>query len=277
MTKKQKAFSIVMKMLTYLSVTFTFLTLGGIILYVAYKGIPQLNLSMFSLHYTTENLSMLPSIINTMTVIAITLVLSVPIGVATAIYLVEYANKNSKFVKLVRLSTESLQGIPSIMYGLFGYIFFVTTLGLGYSLIAGTFTMTIMVLPLIIRATEEALLSIDDSLRMASYALGARKLRTIFVVVIPSAMNGIISGIILAIGRIFGETAALIFTVGSYAQIASPTKTGSTLAIFMWNLAAEGHHTEKAYAAAFILLLIVMLINALSSKLALKLGGISNE
>ncbi len=276
MTRGQKIFSIIMKSITLIASIVTFCILGGIIIYISYKGIPMLKASMFSLHYTSDNLSMLPSIINTLTVIAITLLISIPIGVFTAVYLVEYAQKGGWFVKLVRLSTETLQGIPSIVYGLFGYIFFVTTLGFGYSLIAGIFTMTIMVLPLIIRATEEALIAVDDSYRMASYGLGARKLRTIFVIVLPSAVNGIAAGIILAIGRIFGETAALIFTAGAYAQIAKPSETGSTLAIFMWNLVAEGHHTEESYAVAFVLLVIVILINLLSAKFVSKIG-VMNE
>ncbi len=275
MTKKQSIFSVIMKTITYLSSMITFFILGSIIIYVGYKGLPMLKLEMFTLHYTSDNLSMLPSIINTLTVIVLTLLISLPIGVFTAIYLVEYAKKNSLFIKVIRLATETLQGIPSIVYGLFGYIFFVTTLGFGYSLIAGVLTMSIMVLPLVIRATEEALIAVDDSFRIASYGLGARKLRTIFVVVLPSALNGIASGVILAIGRIFGETAALIFTAGAYAQIAKPSQTGSTLAIFMWNLAAEGHHTEKSYAVAFVLLVIVILINLLSTKFVSKVGELN--
>ncbi len=275
MTKGQKIFSTIMKVMTYLTGILTFIILGGIIVYISYKGIPMLKASMFSIHYTSENLSMLPSIINTLTVIIIVLLISIPIGIFTAVYLVEYSKKGGWFVKLVRLSTETLQGIPSIVFGLFGYIFFVTTLGLGYSLIAGVLTMSIMVLPLIIRATEEALIAVDDSYRAACYSLGARKLRTIFVIVLPSAINGIASGIILAIGRIFGETAALIFTAGAYAQIAKPSQTGSTLSVFMWNLVGEGHHTKEAYAVAFVLLIIVILINLLSSKFISKIGVVN--
>ncbi len=275
MTKKQKIFSIIMKLMTYLTSAITFLILGGIIIYISYKGIPMLRASMFELYYTSDNLSMLPSIINTLTVIFIVLLISIPIGIFTAVYLVEYSKKGGWFIKLIRLSTETLQGIPSIVYGLFGYIFFVTTLGFGYSLIAGVLTMSIMVLPLIIRATEEALIAVDDSYKAAAYSLGARKLRTIFIIILPSAINGIVSGIILAIGRIFGETAALIFTAGAYAQIAKPTQTGSTLSVFMWNLVGEGHHTEEAYAVAFVLLVIVILINLLSTKFISKIGVIN--
>lgn len=273
MTKGQKIFSKSIKAIMYLFTALTFGLLIWIILTVAIRGIPLLNLDMFSLKHTSENLSMLPSIIHTLVIIGISLLISVPLGVFTAIYLVEYAPKGSNFVKIVRLATETLQGIPSIVYGLFGYLFFVRTLGLGYAQIAGALTLTIMILPLIIRSTEEALIAVPDSLRMASYGLGARKLRTIFNVVLPPAMNGLVSGVILAIGRIFGETAALQFTAGTFARLAPPHEQGSTLAVFMYSLTAEGRHTEEAYASAFVLILIALVINFLSSRLGNKLGG----
>lgn len=273
MNKKQNLFSSIMKFIMYAFTIFTFGLLIWIIGSVALQGIPMLKAEMFSKKFTTQNLSMLPSIINTLTVIAITLVISIPIGVFTAIYLVEYAPRGSKFVKVVRMATETLQGIPSIVFGLFGYIFFVRVLKLGYSVLAGTFTLSIMVLPLIIRATEEALIAVDDRLRQASYGLGARKLRTVFNVVLPPAMNGIVSGIILSIGRIFGETAALQFTAGTYEQIARPTEQGSTLAVFMYNLTAEGRHTREAYASAFVLLICVILINWIASRIGASIGG----
>ena len=236
-----------------------------------------MKLEMFQLESNTNNLSMLPSIINTLTIIFMSLIVSIPIGVFTAIYLVEYAKRGSKFVSVVRIATETLQGIPSIIYGLFGYLFFVRYLGFGYSLLAGTLTLSIMILPLIIRSTEEALIAVDDSLRMASYGLGARRLRTIFNVVLPSAINGIVSGIILGIGRIFGETAALQFTAGTFAQIAGPMQQGSTLSVFMYNLTAEGRHTQDAYASALVLLIIAIIINAISTRLGSKIGGKDNE
>lgn len=273
MNKKQKTNSVIIKSLVYGAAIFTFVVLLWLVASVAIEGIKMIKPDMFNLKYTTENLSMLPSIINTLTVIIMSLAVSVPIGIFTAIYLVEYAKRGSKFVSIVRTATETLQGIPSIVYGLFGYLFFVRTLGLGYSLVAGTLTLSIMILPLIIRSTEEALIAVDDNLRMASYGLGARRLRTIFNVVLPPAMNGIISGVILGIGRIFGETAALQFTAGTFAQIAGPMEQGSTLAVFMYNLTAEGRHTQEAYASALVLLLVAIIINALSTKLGSKLGG----
>ena len=273
MTKKQKVFSITIKSLIYLFTIFAFGVLVWILGTVAFRGIPQLKLETFSINNTTQNLSMLPSIIHTIVIILISLAIAVPVGVFTAIYLVEYAPKGSKFVKVVRMATETLQGIPSIVFGLFGYLFFVRALGFGYSQIAGALTLTIMILPLIIRSTEEALIAVPVSLRMGSFALGARKLRTIFQVVLPPAMNGIISGIILAIGRIFGETAALQFTAGTFAKLASPLNQGSTLAVFMYNLTAEGRHTQEAYASALVLLIIAIIINAMSTKLANLIGG----
>lgn len=277
MNREQKIFSNLIKIFMYV---FTFISFGllvWIFATVAIKGIPLLNAGMFSIRHTTSNLSMLPAIIHTLVIILISLSISVPIGVFTAIYLVEYAPKGSKFVKAVRMATETLQGIPSIVYGLFGYLFFVRVVGLGYSQLAGAFTLTIMILPLIIRATEEALIAVPDSLRMASYGLGARKLRTIFNVVLPPAMNGLISGVILAIGRIFGETAALQFTAGTFARLAPPQNQGATLSVFMYNLTAEGRHTKESYASAFVLLVIAIIINALSTTLGNRLGGKTNE
>ena len=277
MNKREKINSKILKSLIAISSVLTFAILLWIIISVAIQGISKMKLEMLQLESHTNNLSMLPSIINTLTIIFMSLIVSIPIGVFTAIYLVEYAKRGSKFVSVVRIATETLQGIPSIIYGLFGYLFFVRYLGFGYSLLAGTLTLSIMILPLIIRSTEEALIAVDDSLRMASYGLGARRLRTIFNVVLPSAINGIVSGIILGIGRIFGETAALQFTAGTFAQIAGPMQQGSTLSVFMYNLTAEGRHTQDAYASALVLLIIAIIINAISTRLGSKIGGKDNE
>lgn len=277
MNKREKINSKILKSLIAISSVLTFAILLWIIISVAIQGISKMKLEMFQLESNTNNLSMLPSIINTLTIIFMSLIVSIPIGVFTAIYLVEYAKRGSKFVSVVRIATETLQGIPSIIYGLFGYLFFVRYLGFGYSLLAGTLTLSIMILPLIIRSTEEALIAVDDNLRMASYGLGARRLRTIFNVVLPSAINGIVSGIILGIGRIFGETAALQFTAGTFAQIAGPMQQGSTLSVFMYNLTAEGRHTQDAYASALVLLIIAIIINAISTRLGSKIGGKDNE
>lgn len=236
-----------------------------VIIQVLVKGIPHLRGELFSLNWTTENQSMMPSIWNTLLLIFMTLILTIPVGVATAIYTVEYAKPGSKFVAISRLMTETLQGIPSIIFGLFGMIFFVNSIGWGNAIISGSLTMWFMTLPLVIRSTEEALMAVPMSLREASYGLGATKLRTTFQVVLPAAAMGIFSGVILTIGRIVGETAALIYTAGSMSQYASPMMNGRTLAIHMYLLQTEGIHKDQAYATAVILLLVVLAINGLST------------
>lgn len=187
-----------------------------------------------------------------------------------AIYLVEYAKKGNKLVGIIRVTAETLSGIPSIIYGLFGMLFFVTALKWGYSMMAGAATLAIMVLPVIMRTTEEALLCVPDSFREGSFGLGAGKLRTIFKIVLPSAIPGILSGIILAIGRIVGETAALIYTSGTVANLAGFFDSGRTLAIHMYSLSREGMHTNEAYATAVVLLIVVLIINGVSSLIAKK-------
>lgn len=264
--------------LVFLFVCFAaILTVGvllSLILYVLTRGIPALNPEMFSFEYTSTNQSMLPALINTVTVILVTLFFAVPIGVFSAIYMTEYAKRGSKLVKLVRTTTETLSGIPSIVYGLFGAIFFNGFLGWGYSLLSGICTLSIMILPVIMRTTEEALIAVPDSYREGSFGLGAGRLRTVFRIVLPPAAPGILSGIILSIGRIIGETAALIYTAGTVTGIAkSVMDPGRTLAIHMYAQTNEGWYEEQAYATAVILLVLALLMNALSELLAKKLGG----
>ena len=195
-----------------------------------------------------------------------------PFGIFSAIFLVEYAGRGNKFVEIIRLTTETLSGIPSIVYGLFGMLFFVTACGWGFSLLAGAFTLSIMILPLIMRTTEEALKSVPDSFREGSFGLGAGKLRTVFRIVLPSAVPGILAGIILAVGRIVGETAALIYTAGTVADVPNGVMgSGRTLAVHMYNLASEGLYMDQAYATAVILLLLVVGINTLSGAVARRL------
>ena len=250
----------------------TFASLFFIITYILIRGIPHLTPSLFEWKYTSQNVSLLPSIITTLFMVFLTLLVATPIGIFTGFYLVEYAKKGNKFVEIIRISTETLSGIPSIVYGLFGMILFVVRLEFSYSLIAGVFTAGIMVLPLIIRTTEVALMSVDDTLREASYGLGAGKLRTIFRVVLPVAMPGILSGIILSIGRIVGETAALIFTLGTATRIPSNIfSSGRTLAVHMYVLSTEGLHVNESYATALVLLVIILLLNGLSTFLSNKL------
>lgn len=260
--------------LLFLVLIAAFLTVAALLFLVGYilvTGIPNLKPSLFAWEYNSENVSMIPAIINTIEMVLIALLCSVPFGVCAAIYLVEYAKKGNKIVGLVRLTAETLTGIPSIIYGLFGMLFFVTTLKWGNSILAGAMTLAIMVLPTIMRTTEEALLSVPDSYREGSFGLGAGKLRTIFQIVLPAAVPGILSGVILAIGRIVGETAALIYTAGTVAGYAGITDSGRTLAIHMYVLSNEGLHKNEANATAVILLFIVLGINAASSFAAKKL------
>ncbi len=277
MMKKLKEYanrplSFIMYLLIILSAVITALTVVFIIGYIIIKGVPNLKPELFSLKYTSKNLSMLPSIINTVYITFLTLLISVPVGVFSAIYLAEYANKNSKLVKLINVANETLAGIPSIVYGLFGFLAFVISQKWGYSLIAGVITLSIMVLPVIIRTSQESLLAVDMSYREASYGLGAGKLRTVFKIVLPSAVPGILSGIILAIGRIVGETAALIYTAGTVPDAAtSLTSSSRTISVHLYCLLNEGLFTEQAYATAVVLVVFVVIINTLSNLLAKKI------
>ncbi|UUX32930.1 phosphate ABC transporter permease PstA [Fundicoccus culcitae] len=253
---------------------FTIGMLAFIIGFILWNGVPYLTPEIFSWHYTTDNVSMTPSIISTLIIVGISLLIAGPIGIFTAFYLVEYTDQSSWFLSLIRLATDTLAAVPSIVYGLFGMLFFVIRLGWGYSHLAGILTITIMILPIIISSTEEALHSVDNSLRMGSLALGAGKLRTIFTVVLPVAMPGILSGIILAIGRIVGESAALLYTLGSSSNmITSLMSSGRTLAVHMYVLSNEGFHVNEAYATATVLIILVLLINALSTYISNKLGS----
>lgn len=209
-----------LKFLIYFCASLTFLVLIFLIAYILINGIPHINLDLFALKYTSDNASVIPALINTVVMTLLSLLLAVPIGIFSAIFLVEYAKRGNKLVEIVRMTTETLQGIPSIIYGLFGMLFFVNRLGWGFSIISGAFTLAIMILPLIMRTTEEALKSVPDLYREGSFGLGAGKLRTVFKIVLPAAMPGILAGIILAIGRIVGETAALIYTSGTVAKAA---------------------------------------------------------
>ena len=265
--------SALLRLLCRLSVLITIFALLAIVIDLLVKGIPHLTPELFGLKYTTENQSMLPAIINTLLIALVALLVAIPIGVGGAIYLAEYAKRNSPLVRTIRLTAETLQGIPSIVYGLFGMLFFVMQLKWGYSLIAGAFTLAIMVLPVIMRTTEEALLAVPDSYREGSFGLGAGKLRTVFTIVLPSAMPGILSGVILATGRIVGETAALIYTASTVAAVpASVFSSTRTLATHMYLLSNEGLHINETYGTAVVLLILVLLINSLSSFIAGRLA-----
>ncbi|HHX60894.1 MAG TPA: phosphate ABC transporter permease PstA [Epulopiscium sp.] len=250
----------------------TIAILTYIVLYIIVKGAPYITPSLFSLKYNSENVSLLPAMITTIIITVLALLISVPIGIATSIYLVEYAKKGNKLVDIVGLTAETLAGIPSIVYGLFGLLFFVTTLKWGFSILSGACTLAIMILPLIIKTTEEALKSVPDLYREASFGLGAGKLRTVFKIVLPTAVPGILAGVILGIGRIVGETAALIYTAGTVAKIPENIfSSGRTLSVHMYALSSEGLHTNQAYATALVLLMTVLIINILSNRVAKKL------
>lgn len=261
--------SMILMLLVMLAAFITFALLLFLIFYILVNGIPYIKPSLFSLHYTSENASVIPALINTVVMTLLSLLIAVPFGIFSAIFLVEYAGKGNKFIEVIRLTTETLSGIPSIVYGLFGMLFFVNTLKWGFSILAGAFTLSIMILPLIMRQTEEALKAVPDSYREGSFGLGAGKLRTVFRIILPSAVPGILSGVILGIGRIVGETAALMYTAGTIAEIpANVMGSGRTLALHMYVLSCEGLHINQAYATAVVLLLIVLVINAVSSFIA---------
>ena len=207
-------------------------------------------------------MTLLPAFITTGLLILISLIIALPIGIASAIYLVEYSKKGSRTVKIIRLFTDTLAGIPSIIFGLFGMILFCDIMKMGYSILAGGLTLTIIILPTIIRSTEESLLAVPENIREGSFALGAGKVRTIFKLVLPSALNGIVTAILLSIGRIVGESAALIYTAGAVAYTPSSIMDpGSSFAVMMWMFAGEGLYINSAYATASVLLIITALIN----------------
>lgn len=273
MKAKKDGVSLFLSIVTHAAAIITILCLLFIIAYILIRGIPNLTPSLFEWEYTTDNVSMMPSIINTIIVVILTLLIAGPIGIFSAIYLVEYAKRGSKLVKVILLTTETLSGIPSIVYGLFGSLMFVISMGMGLSLFAGSLTLAIMVLPTIMRTTQEALVAVPDSYREGSFGLGAGKLRTIFRIILPSAVPGIMSGIVLSMGRIVGETAALIYTSGTVAQVCTNIfAPGSTLAVHMYRLMSEGLYTEQACAVAVVLLVFVIIMNSLSSYLGRKLA-----
>lgn len=269
--------SAILRLLVWVAAFLTVAVMAFLVGFILIKGVGNLKPELFALEYNSDNASLMPALINTLIITLLSLVISVPFGVFAAIYLVEYAKKGSRLVKIIRLTTETLQGIPSIIFGLFGLLFFSTALHWGYSLLAGAMTLVIMILPLIIRTTEEALLGVPDAYREASLGLGAGKLRTVFKVVLPSAIPGILSGVVLATGRIVGETAALIYTAGSVAKVPSSLMgSGRTLAVHMYVLSSEGLYMDQAYATAVILLIFVLVLNWVSGVCAKRLSKAAN-
>ena len=265
--KKNQITAGIWKGITIFAAILTVLVLGFLIVYILVKGVPHLTPELFAWEYDSENVSMLPALINTLEMTLLTLAVAIPFGIGSAIYLVEYASSGNRFVPVIRMTAETLTGIPSIVYGLFGMLFFNSMFGI--SMLSGALTLAIMVLPVIMRTTEEALLSVPKSYREGSFGLGAGKLRTIFKIVLPAAMPGIFSGIVLSIGRIVGETAALIYTAGTFTKAASSIfNSGRTLSVHMYLLSKEGLNTDQAYATAVVLLVLVIFINFISGRIA---------
>lgn len=251
----------------------------GLILYILASGLPHIRPELFALTWTPQNQSMLPALLNTLAMALLALLLAIPAGVGGAIYLSEYARRGNRLVQWIGLASDTLQGIPSIVFGLFGYVCFNVALGWGFSLLSGAVTLSLMILPLILRTTEEALHCVPDSYREGSFGLGAGRLRTVFRIVLPAAMPGVLSGILLSIGRIVGESAALIYTAGSGTGnlrfqdgLTAPLfQSARTLSVHMYCLMIEGLHIGQAQATAVVLLLLVLGLNRLSALAAKKL------
>ena len=285
--KTRRVVATLLRWLVYVGALLTTLVLLFLVGYILANGVPYLTPSLFAWEYTSDNVSLMPALVNTLLMAVLALLMAVPVGVGSAIYLVEYAPRGNRFVQMVRITAETLQGIPSIIYGLFGMLFFVTALKWGLSLMAGACTLAIMVLPVIMRTTEEALLAVPDAYREGGFGLGAGRLRTVFRCVMPSAVPGILGGVILALGRCVGEVAALIFTAGSIAQIpdfvgglaagglaglgAAFFDSTRTFAVHMYVLASEGLHMNETYATAVVLLAVVVLLNLLATSAAKKM------
>ena len=266
--------SLILRYGVKVAATITLLSIVFVIIYILLKGVPHLTADLFAWKYNSDNVSLLPALVNTVYMAVISLAIAVPIGIGSAIYLVEYAGRGNKFVEVIRITAETLSGIPSIVYGLFGSLFFVKFMGLGLSMLSGALTLSIMILPLIMRSSEEALLAVPMSYREGSFGLGAGKLRTVFKIVLPSAIPGILSGVILGIGRIVGESAALIFTAGTVAEVATSVLDSTrTLSVHMYTISGEGLYINQTYATAVVLLVLVIIINTISELIAKKLGG----
>ena len=264
--------------LIYFSAALSVFLIAGIVIYVVWNGLDKVNLEFLTT--TTSVLKgtvgIAGNILNTLYIIVLTMLLATPIGVGAAIYLNEYA-RPGRLVRLIELATETLSGIPSIIFGLFGMMFFGETLGLGYSILTGTFTLTLMVLPLVTRNTQEALKTVPDSYRNGAIGLGAGKWYMIRTILIPSALPGVITGVILAIGRIVGESAALLYTAGSGALLPTSLQgyfdkifqSGGTLTIQLYLSMSKGEY-DVAYGVALVLLVIVLAINLVTKYVAKK-------
>lgn len=279
MNRRKRTSDVFVSGLINLSAAFSVILLAGIIAYVFVKGIRSVNLQFLTTVTSILNktVGIAGNIVNTLYIIVITLLIATPVGIGSAIYLNEYA-KPGKLVRAIEFTTETLSGIPSIIFGMFGMMFFGTGLGLGYSILTGSLTLTLMVLPLITRNTQEALKTVPDSYRSGALGMGATKWYMIRTVLLPSAMPGIITGVILAIGRIVGESAALLFTAGSgyllpksgIGFLKKILESGGTLTIQLYLSMAKAEYST-AFGIAAVLLVIVLVINWLTKVLSRKL------
>ena len=260
----RKLYSI-LKYVCITALVISIIALIAIVAYVLINGVSKLSFNLLFGDYT-DSPSIFPAFIGTLQLVGIASIIAVPIGIASAIFLVEYTGNKGKFVKIIQVATETLAGIPSIVYGLFGYLIFVVAFGWGYSMLGGGITLAIMILPTIVRSTQESLLSVQSGLREGSYALGASKVRTIFKIVLPSCAGGIVTSIILAIGRVVSESAVLILTIGMVVNKVPETlmAPGTSLALDIYYFASHGY-PDEASATAVVLLVFVVFLNLLAS------------
>ena len=254
-----------LKYFSYVCTVLSVVALVAVVWYVLSRGIDKISLELLFGEYDGKSPSILPAFKGTVILVLISAAIAVPIGIFTAIFLVEYMNNKGKFVKFIRLATETLAGIPSIVYGLFGYLIFVVSFGWGYTLLGGGITLAIMILPVIVRSTEESLLAVPGGLREGAYALGASKVRTIFKIILPSAASGIVTSVILAIGRVVSESAVLILTIGMVVNLVpqNAMSPGTSLALDIYFFASHGY-PEEAAATSVVLLLFVFALNLIA-------------
>jgi len=255
-----------MKTCAQAALCISLIALAAVIIFILVRGIPHINTGLLFGDYSSKNPTIKPALAGTLYLVVISIAIAAPVGVGCAIFLTEYTNSKSRLIRVIRLAVETLAGIPSIVYGIFGYLIFVIALGFRYSLIGGGITLAIMILPVIVRSTEESLLAVPRSLREGSFALGSSKVRTIFSVVLPCAMSGIVTSLILAIGRVISESAVLILTIGMVVNkmpknIMSP---GTSLALNVYYFGSHGY-PEQAAATGVVLLVLVVSINIIAT------------
>ena len=273
-TQKQQMKDNISLVLIWSAASITVGFLVWVVWYILSNGLAHVDWTFITSNYTTigQESGIWPMIVSTLYMVAASIGIAAPLGIMTAIYLTEYAKVGSKLVKVIRFCTESLAGIPSIIYGLFGMTFFVVVMGFGYSILSGALTLSILILPVIIRTTEEALMAVPQTYREGSYGLGASKIYTIWRLILPSAMPGIVTSIILSVGRVIGESAPVFMTAGMVARIPeSMFDSGRTLTVHLYKLTQELytiHEWNQAYATATILIIVVLVINLLTKLIA---------